>query len=123
MDTVYFEKYLTIKNFGHTAAKILELDFQTKLDIYNEQFKLQSLVGGTIAPGQKFTSSLDEDFNDLVIVAITYQDMDGNTYQERFDVKTDMSKQLLWNAETKKSDSNEATAIKLSAQAIVKNLK
>lgn len=122
-DTVYFEKYLVIKNFGQTAAKILELEFQTKLDSSNEQFKLQSLVGGTIAPGQKFTSSLDSDFNDLVVVSFSYQDMDGNIYHEQVDVKTDMSKQLLWHSQTKSSDSNEATAIKLSAQAIVKNLK
>lgn len=123
LDTVYFEKYLAIKNFGQTSAKILELEFQTKLDSSNERFKLQSLVGGTIAPGQKFTSSLDADFNDLVIVSLTYQDMDGNNYQEKFDVKTDMAKQLLWHSQTDHSDSTEATAIKLSAQAIVKNLK
>lgn len=123
LDTVYFEKYLVIKNFGNTSAKILSIAFKTDLDEWNNKYKLQTLVDGSIAPGQKFTSSLDESFNELIVVSISYEDLDGNIYTDLFNVKTDMSKRLLWSAKSKRSDSSEATAIKQSAQAIIKNLK
>lgn len=50
LDTVYFEKLLVVKNYGKTAAKIVELTFHSKLDKINEGKNLQSLVNGWIMP-------------------------------------------------------------------------
>ena len=81
LDTVYFEKYIVIKNFGKSAAKILDLTFISKLDEKNDLNRLGSLVGGIIAPNQKFTTSVDPNFNETITGKIKYQDLNGIIYE------------------------------------------
>lgn len=123
IDTIYFSKDLVLKNFGNTSAKILELTFLTPLDETNEERQLNSLINGTVAPQQKFTTNLDSDFNELISIHIKYQDLSNNIYEESFDVKTDMGNDLLWSAQSFSKDSPEATAIKQSTHAIIKAFK
>ncbi|WP_434351796.1 hypothetical protein [Trichococcus flocculiformis] len=96
LDTVYFEKYIVIKNFGKSAAKILDLTFISKLDEKNDLNRLRSLVGGIIAPNQKFTTSMDTNFNETITGKIKYQDLDGAIYEEEFKIKTDMCHQICY---------------------------
>ena len=49
LDTVYFERYIVIKSFGKSAARILDLTFTSKLDTKNDIYQLGSLVGGIIS--------------------------------------------------------------------------
>lgn len=123
IDTIYFSKSLTLKNFGNTSAKIIELEFLSDLDEYNQDKQMKSLVNGTIAPGQKFSTSLDPNFNEIIKISLTYKDLSNNIYQEMFEVKTDMSNDLLWSSQKNSGDSLEATAIKKSAHAIIKAFK
>lgn len=89
-------KYFVIKNFGTTFAKIQKINFNKPLDKVTENFKFSSLVGGTIAPNQKFTSVIGQDFKETIIVNLIYSDLDGNIYDESFEVKTDITSSLLW---------------------------
>ena len=123
LDTVYFEKYIVIKNFGKSAAKILDLTFISKLYEKNDLNRLGSLVGGIIAPNQKFTTSMDTNFNETITGKIKYQDLDGAIYEEEFKIKTDMSTNLLWQKIKDQGDSAETTAIKQASQNIVKAFK
>lgn len=84
---------------------------------------MQSLVGGTIMPGQKFTSTIDDNFKELIKIEICYEGPDKVSYSEVFDIKTDMSSDLLWGKKTLSSDDKVSTAIKLGAQSIAKTLK
>lgn len=123
LDTVYFHKYIVLKNFGNTSATIIDLTFEGELDKYNNEFKMETLIGGTVAPQQKFTSSLEENFKKTIVGSITYKDFNENIYIESFTVKTDMASKLRWHSQTQQSDTSEATAIKLAAQAIIKAVK
>src|SRR5699024_12065343 len=94
IDTIYFSKHLVIKNFRKTSAKIKSLDFTSELDEFNKDNQMQSLVKGMIAPNQKFTTSLKNDFNKIINAEITYLDLNGKEYKEIIFIKTDMSKNL-----------------------------
>ncbi|MGG5316431.1 hypothetical protein [Enterococcus sp. AZ072] len=118
-----FSKYFVIKNFGVTSAKILDLSFSRELDSSNKKFNMNSLINGTLAPGQKLTSFMDPKYKETVDVTITYSDLQGKIYKETSSIKTDMHSHLLWNTSKKSTDTKEATAIKQSAQAIIKAMK
>lgn len=123
LDTVYFERYIVIKNFGKSAARILDLSFTSKLDTKNDIYQLGSLVGGIIAPNQKFTTSMDPNFNETITGKIKYQDLNGIIYEEELNIKTDMASQLRWSNIRNSKDTDEVTAIKQASQNIVKAFK
>lgn len=123
LDTVYFEKYIVIKNFGKSAAKIIDLNFTSKLDSNNDTYQMKSLVGGIIAPNQKYTTTMDSSFNEEVTGRIRYQSMENFIYEEDFSIKTDMSSQLLWSNRNNNKDGDEAAAIKQASQNIIKAFK
>lgn len=123
VDTIYFSKDLVIKNFGKTSARIDNIEFDTELDQLNKEKKMQSLIGGTIAPSQKFTTTLKNDFSKMLTVHVQYSDLNGKKYEETIVIKTDMGKDLLWSSKTNSKDSTEATAIKHSAHAIIRAFK
>ncbi|MBC2066997.1 hypothetical protein [Listeria booriae] len=116
-------KYFVLKNFGNTSATILDISFNKELDILNKEFSMSSLINGTIAPGQKFSSSMDTKYKETIEVRIKYSDLLGNIYDEVTSIKTDMSSKLRWNAPKNSSDSNESTAIKQSILALIKSIK
>ena len=124
IDTVYLEKFIVFKNYGNSSAKLTSLEFKSETsNIAFSKNNMQSLVGGTIMPGQKFTSTIDDNFKDLIKIEICYEGPDKVSYSEVFDIKTDMSSDLLWMKKTLSSDDKVSTAIKLGAQSIAKTLK
>ena len=124
IDTVYLEKFIVFKNYGNSSAKLTSLKFKSETsNIAFIKNNMQSLVGGTIMPGQKFTSTIDDNFKELIKIEICYEGPDKVSYSEVFDIKTDMSSDLLWGKKTLSSDDKVSTAIKLGAQSIAKTLK
>ncbi|ASE66485.1 TPA: hypothetical protein J8J51_001431 [Enterococcus faecalis] len=123
IDTIYFSKHLVLKNFGNTSAKILNITSEGIPNSLKREIDFSSLIQGYIAPQQKFTTSIDDDFIETIYFEITYQDLDSTVYTELFSVKTDMSNTLIWSAKTLPKDSCEATAIKLATHAIIKSFK
>ena len=124
IDTVYFEKFIVFKNYGNSSAKLTSLELKSETS--NIDFiknNMQSLVGGTIMPGQKFTSTIESEFKELIKIEICYEGPDKVSYSEVFDIKTDMLSDLLWGKQTLSSDDKVSTAIKLGAQSIAKTLK
>lgn len=89
-------KYFVIKNFGTTSAKINQISFDKKLDEYSEKFKFASLVGGVIAPHQKYTSFIKPGYKETIVANLSYSDLEGNVFNESFEVKTDIASSLLW---------------------------
>ncbi|WP_270607440.1 hypothetical protein [Enterococcus thailandicus] len=123
IDTVTYARYLVIKNFGQTSAKIEKLNFEgLENDQYNGKNQLQSLVGSTIAPGQKFATVLDSENASKIYSTIHYKSNDGTLYVENYDVKLDQTADLLWQKAPKSKDGVEG-AITNAAHAIVKTLK
>lgn len=122
IDTVAEQKYIVIKNFGNSAATIESLSFDKPLDQFNTD-QLQSIVGTSIAPGQKFTSAVMDDFNDLIVVAITYRDLESVKYREKHCLKFDAHKDFAWTKSNRSDDGDIAKAIRHSTQAILKSLK
>lgn len=120
IDTVYFSKEISIKNFGNTSAKILAINIEGVPDNKKKEINFSSLIDGSIAPKQKFSTSLDDDFKDTLYFDVSYQEMDGTFCHEKFTVKTDIADTLLWSTQTISSDSPEATAIKKATHAIIK---
>lgn len=118
-----FQKYITVKNFGKTAATIISITFDTKLDEANEDRKLNSLIGATIAPNQKFTSYLESDYNKTVSVNISYKDINDKIYKEKYVLKTDLTNSLFWISTKTTTDTSVSTAIKDSAAEILKSFK
>lgn len=123
------QKFFSIENFGNTSAKILKITFDKKLDELNENFKFSSLINGTIAPRQKFTSFIHPDYKETVTVYLVYKDTENNLYNESFEVKTDIASALLWQKadttekairETNKTIANELNSI---SKAITKGSK
>ena len=124
IDTVYLEKFIVFKNYGNSSAKLTSLEFKSETsNIAFIKNNMQSLVDGTIMPGQKFTSTIDDKFKELIKMEICYEGPDKVSYSEVFDIKTDMASDLLWGKKTLSSDDKVSTAIKLGAQSIAKTLK
>lgn len=123
IDTIYFSKHLVLKNFGNTSAKILNINVEGIPTNLKKEIDFSSLVGGTIAPKQKFTTSIDDDFDKTIYFEVTYQELNGDIHKENFTVKTDMTNTLLWTTLTESKDSSEASAIKKATHALIKAFK
>ncbi|EGP5619480.1 hypothetical protein DUC53_001679 [Enterococcus faecium] len=124
IDTSFFGKYLVVKNFGKTSAKILSLEFQgLDKDPINKKRQLQSLVGGTIAPNQKFSTTVENDFTEIVTAKIIYEDYKGKITKESFTLNFSQTSDMMWKRDETRKRSDEAKAINNAAHAIVKTLK
>ncbi len=127
IDTVYFSKYLVIKNFGNSSAVITSIKFMKldKTDKYSNDIRkgLSGLVGGSIGPKQKLTMSLKDNYKSCVSIEIKYTDLNGKQYKETFNIKTDMMSKMLWSSVTTTADTQEANAIKNAAAGIIKTIK
>ncbi|MGM0143732.1 hypothetical protein IGJ94_000259 [Enterococcus sp. AZ153] len=111
-------KFFVIKNFGKTAAKVNRISFDKNLDKYTDRFKFSSLIGGTIAPGQKFTSFIEPNYKETLTVILSYEDVNKQEYEETFVVKTDIASSLLWV----KEDTPEK-AIRETGKILIKTIK
>lgn len=127
IDTVYFSKYLVIKNFGNSSAIITAIDF-IELDKSDEESQdiqegLYGLINGSVGPKQKLTMSLKNNYQSPIALKVTYTDSNGKEYKDTFHIKTDMMSKMLWSSVTKSSDTQETTAIKNAAAGIIKTIK
>lgn len=112
------QKFFVVENFGTTSAKVISITFDKKLDKLNENFKFASLINGSIAPGQRFTSYMHPEYKDTVIATLIYQDLENNLYNESFEIKTDIASTLLWA-----SEDTPQKAIRESNKLIAKSIK
>ena len=127
IDVTFTSKYIAIKNFGKSSAIIENIQF-VKLDSdnnYSKEIKnaFLQLIGGSIAPFQKFATAIPDDYKSPITVFISYKDLKGKRYSETFILKTDMTGKFHRITYTKSSDTPVATAIRNSAASIIKNLK
>ncbi|GKT04501.1 hypothetical protein [Furfurilactobacillus entadae] len=125
IDVVSATKYIVIKNFGHSGAKITKLTFDKNLDSTNERTHLQTLVNGLIAPNQKWMSVVLNSFRENVPCHIEYEDMSGKKYKDSFVLNFGIEYDAHWT----KADSNSeepvdilSDSIKNASHAIVKHL-
>lgn len=123
IDTIYFSAHLALKNFGNTSAKILNISIEGVPEKARFPIDFSSLVGGVIAPNQKFTTAFDPEIKTTLYFIIQYQELDGTIHTENFSVKTDMSRTMLWSSKENSKDTPEAAAIKKSTHAIIKAFK
>lgn len=123
IDTIGFSRHIVIKNFGNTSAKILKIHVEGLPTDVEHYIDFSNLIDGFIAPGQKFTSSIDDDFNNILFVNIVYQELTGEIHDENYTLKTDMTDSFIYHIETLSSDSDEITAIKHATHAIIKSFK
>lgn len=73
----YIEKYLLIKNYGNTAAKIKSINFSETIDNQNLNRFIHSIEGAYIAPNQSYEFSLRNLGNNISLVGnmeIEYED-------------------------------------------------
>lgn len=130
IDTTLFGKYIVLKNFGNTSANILDLKLEgLEKDRANQSLQLQSLKGGHIAPGQKFSTAVEGSFKEDVHAYIKYQQPNDNSkkkypiYTERITLKLGQTHDMLWVKDQSQDRSDEAKAINNAAHAIVKAIK
>ncbi|RLK62517.1 hypothetical protein D3H64_09365 [Atopobacter sp. AH10] len=121
IDTLLFEKYIVIKNFGKSFAVINDIQFDKPLDEVNSD-AFSSLIGASIVPGQKFSSVISDDFNDTVTATLKYMDSEGVEYKEKYVLKFDLTSNLAWSQNRLSTDSSEATALKQGLHALMKRL-
>lgn len=126
IDTVTASKYIVIKNFGKTSAKITGITY-SKSFVNEEGFpQLASVVNSMVAPSQKFMSFIDNKFKDSLTAFVEYEDLNGRKYTDAFPLKFSATDQLLWvgtnTPEKKDSDSDETNAIRAAAHLIAKHM-
>jgi hypothetical protein len=126
IDTTTATKYVVIKNFGKSMAKIESIKFSKPFLTINQVTQLQSLVGTTIAPSQKFMSFVENNFKEHITVTVKYSDLNGTKYSENYPLNFDATDQLFWiNTNypgADKNDSTETVAIRSAAHLIAKHL-
>lgn len=126
-DVTFTYKSIAIKNFGKSSAVIENIQFiQIDNSIsYSKEIQraFQQLIGGTLAPFQKLSTAIPDDYKSPIMVLISYKDLNGKRYSETFILKTDMTHRFHRITYSKSSDDPVAIAIKNSAASIIKNLK
>lgn len=81
-----FHKFLIIKNFGKSAAKVKLITYTGELDANNQSRNLTSLHDFVLAPGMSVRSNIDAAFKNTVIFHVEYSDLQGHSFNETFDV-------------------------------------
>lgn len=112
-------KYMVIKNFGQTSAVINKLIFDKNID--SNKFNMKSIENTIIAPNQKFTHALDNDFIEKVSIQIVYTDMQGKKYDETYNIDTNSPSKLFYFADT--NTDPKYKLFKNSIEELIKTLK
>ena len=110
------------KNFGQTPAYIENIQIDGELDSLNSIHRFGSLIGNMIAPGQKFTSSIQEGYKGRITLTITYSDRRKNKYTDNFVLDATVASTMLYTVKSNNSDS-PATAIRQSTMALLRDLR
>lgn len=127
IDTVTASKYISIKNFGKSPAFVTDLKFSKKLDEFNKDDYMQSMIGTTLAPNQKVMTFIQNNYDKKLTVTINYTDKRNHLYSETFPLNFNLDS-FLWTPENfpdskeKTEESPEARAIRMAAHAILKKI-
>lgn len=89
-------KYLIIKNFGKTAAKVKTIDFNGELDEINKERKLRSLHDFVLAPGMSVRTVISANFSKTIMFQVTYSDLENNQFKEDYKVNFGFSDDLVF---------------------------
>ncbi|ARE12098.1 hypothetical protein UC317_0477 [Lactococcus lactis subsp. lactis] len=121
-----FIKYLSIRNYGKTAGKILTITFYGELDKYHNNNQLKSLNQRTFAPQQNITSEFETDFSNIISGEIKYVSLITNKiYTEKFELNFD-TVNFLWSKEQEISENpadSVPQAIYETTTQLIKTLK
>lgn len=126
IDTVTIDKYLIIKNIGHSLAKIVE--FKPSQSLNKKYFKnnMQSVIDSYVAPDQKIMSEVNPEFEDWIHIHLIFEDENSKRYERDFNLNFGMNKDVLWdttnNPELSSSNFTLKKALITSAHAISKRL-
>ena len=113
------QRVYVIKNFGKTPAYITDITVNGDLGIYN-QHNFKSLIGNMIAPGQKFTSNIEDDFKGSSKITISYRDNNRKVYQDTFTLDTNIGLTMSYTLnESNKTDEIPST-IRQSTMALLR---
>ena len=99
------------KNFGKTPAYIDNIQIDGELDSLNSIHRFGSLIGNMIAPGQKFTSSIQEGYKGQITLTITYSDRRKNKYTDKFVLDATVASAMLYTVNESNNSDSPATAI------------
>lgn len=119
----YFEKYIVVKNFGNSAAKILEITVDGIPEGNLIDVSLSSLNGSQIAPNQKFTSYINNEFKRTLYYQVKYQAIDGEIFIEKYVVKTDLSDKLFYTKPSGNKANDTPAVIQRSTNELLKAIK
>lgn len=109
------QRTFVFKNFGQTPAYIDNIQIDGELDPLNSVHRFNSLIGNMIAPGQKFTSSIDPDYKGRITLTITYSDSKKHKYINKFVLDATLASAMFYTVnESNKSDFTVQTSRKNS---------
>ena len=110
---------MLLKISERTPAYITDITVHGNLGIYN-QHNFKSLVGNMIAPGQKFTSNIEDDFKGSSKITISYRDNNRKVYQDTFTLDTNIGLTMSYTLnESNKTDEIPST-IRQSTMALLR---
>ena len=127
IDTVTASKYISIKNFGKSPARVTYLKFSKKLDESNKNTNMQSIIGTTLAPNQKVMTFIDNEYSEKLTATIHYTDKRNHLYSETFPLNLNIDDfhwitENLPDKDKKRENSSEARAIRMAAHALLKKI-
>lgn len=116
IDTVTASKYISIKNFGKSPARVTYLKFSKKLDESNKDTNMQSIIGTTLAPNQKVMTFIDNEYSEKLTATIHYTNKRNHLYSETFPLNLNIDDfhwitENLPDKDKKRENSSEARAI------------
>lgn len=127
IDTVTASKYISIKNFGKSPARVTYLKFSKKLDESNKDTNMQSIIGTTLAPNQKVMTFIDNEYSEKLTATIHYTNKRNHLYSETFPLNLNIDDfhwitENLPDKDKKRENSSEARAIRMAAHALLKKI-
>ena len=117
------QRAYVFKNFGKTPAYIDNIQIDGELDSLNSMHRFGSLIGNMIAPGQKFTSSIDPDYRGRITLTITYSDSKKHKYTDKFVLGANLASAMLYTVNESDNSDSTATAIRQSTMALLRDLR
>ena len=124
VDIKLAHKYLVIKNFGKTPARITSIRFNKTLDRRNEYKRLSSLTGATIAPNQSFSTAFDLGYSEKVTATVSYtSDFLKHEETREYVLNFSQFESLTYTQLSSPNMSEESKAIINSVESLIKAIK
>lgn len=117
------QRTYVFKNFGQTPAYIDNIQIDGELDSLNSIHRFGSLIGNMIAPGQKFTSSIQDGYKGRITLTITYSDNKKHKYTDKFVLDATLASAMFYTVNESDNIDSPATAIRQSTMALLRDLR